>query len=256
MQQRVARHALAIVLGVALLMLFAGSNSPAFAQARSNTTTRASTNASASLRHTPSGFALLLWNPHTQRLTVTIALFGLAPNSVHPAHIHSGICSTNGPILFPLNTVMANAGGDALTTTSISNVAKGIPATGWSINVHNGPTLATSDQAIPIACGNIVNHHTSHHKLQVVHTRLGLTTAPNQAVSGRALLHLSNGTLTVTVTVHGLVPGSTHPAHIHAGSCLRQVPGTVVFPLNPLVGDAHGNAHSVTTITGVSAIPE
>jgi len=208
------------------------------------------------LKHTPFGAATLKWDPQSENLTVTISLVGLAGNSTHPAHIHGGDCDDNGPILYPLNNVVANAAGDANTTTVIHDVEGGIPASGWYVNVHNGPTLATPAEALAIACGNVHNADTSLNKVQMAETSLGATPDPNQAVSGSATLTLTNTTLTITVTVSGLVPGSVHPAHIHAGSCESQVPGTIVYPLTNLVADQNGKATSTTVIQDVKTIPQ
>ncbi|WP_322480615.1 CHRD domain-containing protein [Thermogemmatispora sp.] len=52
-------------------------------------------------------------------------------------------------------------------------------------------------------------------------------------------------TLTVKVSMQGLVPGTSHPAHIHKGSC--QHAGPVVYPLPMLRADEHGQA-SITAI--------
>jgi quercetin dioxygenase-like cupin family protein len=243
---------MASALGVLLLLAFAASG---FApSARANETQ--SGHAFAHLRHTPYGTAVLRWDPKTENLRVTIRLIGLAPNSTHPAHIHLGDCDDNGPILYPLNNVVANAAGDAHVTTVIPDVENGIPSSGWYVNVHNGPTLATFAQAIPIACGDVHNSDTSKKDVQTVTTFLGATTAPDQMAHGLARLSLKNETLTVTVTVRGLVPGSVHPAHIHAGSCQSQIPGIIVYPLNNVVADANGNATSVTVINDVESIPE
>lgn len=230
---------------VALLLTMLAAVSPA---ALANGTSQAH----ATLRHTPRGTATLSWKSASRNLTVTIRLFGLAPNSTHPAHIHAGDCDDNGPIVYPLNNVVADAAGDATVTTVIPNVAGGIPNNAWYVNVHNGPGLTTPRQFDPIACGNV--HNPKHASSVVVY--LGGTNAPNQSVSGSARLTLSHETLTVVVTVKGLVPGSVHPAHIHAGSCESQLPGSIVYGLKPLTGDAHGNATSVTVIHNVKSIPE
>jgi len=213
--------------------------------------------AHATLRHMPHGAATLFWSPMTHTLKVTLTVTGLQDNSSHPAHIHMGSCATNGPIIIPLTDVKADAGGNAVSTTMIPNMMNGIPATGWFINVHAGPTLADG-QATPITCGDIVNHHTSTKHFQFVEVRLGHTTAANQDASGSAQLTLDDGTLTVKVTVKGLVPGSMHAAHIHLGSCERQVPGNVMFPLNTLTADANGVAMSTTVFHNVATkeIPE
>jgi len=82
---------------------------------------------------------------------------GLAGNSTHPDHIHVGDCDDNGPILYPLNNVVANAAGDAHTTTVIPDVEGGIPASGWYVNVHRSTNLTTQTGFDPIACGNVEN---------------------------------------------------------------------------------------------------
>jgi CHRD domain len=227
-----------------LLMMFAAASPAAFATGESQ--------AHATLKHTPRGTATLSWNAQSENLTVTIRLFGLTGNSTHPAHIHAGDCDDNGPIVYPLNNVVANAAGDATVTTVIHEVEGGIPNGAWYVNVHNGPGLMPPPQFDPIACGNVLNPNHAHS----VVVFLGGTNAPNQSASGSARLTLSNETLTVVVTVSGLVPGSVHPAHIHAGSCESQLPGSIVYGLNSLVGDAHGNATSVTVIKDVESIPE
>lgn len=245
------------VLGMLLLTAAFVADSPgALAHGKHSSHEKSSTRASASLRHAPYGTASLKWSPKSKQLSVIIKLTGLAPNSTHPAHIHAGNCGENGSIVYMLNNVVANSGGDANVTTTISNVQNGIPASGWYINVHNGPTLSPAEQFLPIACGNVHNSHTSLHHVQKVHLRLGATTDPNQSVKGHAHLTLNNKTLTVVVTVEGLVPGSVHAEHIHAGTCQDQVPGSVVYMLNNLTGDAHGNATETTVIQGVQSIPE
>jgi hypothetical protein len=103
------------------------------------------------------GYAHLTWDPVTHALTVTLNLSGLQPDTTHPAHIHLGNCSMMGTILYTLNNVVANKQGNYTGTTIIPNVQKGIPASGWYINIHEGPGLATATQMAPISCGNIAN---------------------------------------------------------------------------------------------------
>lgn len=207
------------------------------------------------LSHAPSGEVTLKWMPQNKQLAVTIEMTGLAPNSTHPAHIHVGSCNENGAILYMLRNVVANSGGNAIVTTMISNVQRGIPARGWSINVHNGPGLSPAEQFIPIACGNVVNPCGCLHHMQTIQVKLGATIGPNQSARGHAYLTLKNNILTVVVTVEGLVPGSVHAEHIHAGSCQNQVPGRVLYMLKNLVGNARGDATATTVISGVRSIP-
>jgi hypothetical protein len=205
----------------------------------------------ASLGHVPDGTATLSWDPTSKTLTVKITLVGLAPSSVHPSHIHTGSCANQGAVLYPLTNISADASGDATATTTIPNVTAGIPATGWYVNVHNGPALAPATQFLPIVCGDVANSTTSTSAAQSV--QVTLNTAPaasaGQAAVGNALLTLNGTTLTVTITISGLVPNSSHAAHIHTGSCSAQ--GNVLYPLNTITADATGSADSTTTITNV-----
>jgi hypothetical protein len=202
----------------------------------------------ADLVHAPIGRADLIWNPDGDVLTVRISVSGLAPNSTHPEHIHGGSCTSNpmGPIIYKLNPLVADAHGDATSVTNIQNVQKGIPASGWYINVHNGPTLGTDLEARPIACGTVYNNNPSMVAKQTVSLALAGTMEPDESVHGSAQIQVENNQVIVKITVSGLAPKTTHMAHIHAGTCQTQ--GAVVYPLQPVVADANGNATSTTVI--------
>jgi hypothetical protein len=208
--------------------------------------------AHAYLRHVPYGWSSLRWNSENETLQVTISLIGMAPNSVHPAHIHLGYCYQNGAILYPLNDVVADATGAATVTTTISGVEHGIPATGWYINVHNGPGLGTPLQFLPISCSNIRNPSHSNY------VKLSMNTAPfpNEDAYGSARLKLVDEKLTVFIWVAGLGPYSEHAAHIHAGNC--RATGGIVFDLSPLVANANGVATKTIVFNEVqlSSIPQ
>jgi hypothetical protein len=203
---------------------------------------------SADLVHAPIGTANLIWNPDGNVLTVRIAVSGLAPNSTHPEHIHGGTCTSNpmGPIIYKLNPLIADAHGNATSVTNIDNVAKGIPASGWYVNIHNGPTLGTPLEARPIACGNVYNSNPSLASKQTVSLALAGTMDPDESVHGSAQIQMESNKVIVTIKVSGLAPNTTHMAHIHAGTC--QLQGQVVYPLQPVVADAQGNATSTTVI--------
>ncbi|HXT35401.1 MAG TPA: CHRD domain-containing protein, partial [Chloroflexota bacterium] len=97
------------------------------------------------------GVAILKFNPHEGKIDVTVDVAGLPPNSMHPAHIHSGIsCGANGPILFPFQPLKADAAGVAHETVTIP--AQAVPVTGWYVNVHMGPDLVGA-HGTPIGCG-------------------------------------------------------------------------------------------------------
>ena len=107
------------------------------------------------LQQTPSGSAKMTWNPRSQELTVTLQLSGLQPGSSHAAHIHAGACSAVGKILHPFQDIVADKAGNATSTTTIYNLAGGVPPTGWNITVHQGATAETGT----LLCGDVVNTH-------------------------------------------------------------------------------------------------
>ncbi len=248
-EQRSIFAVLAVV--VALLVTACGGSTTS---TPATTPTSSSTTATATLKHVPNGTADLSWDPTSHMLKVKIALVGLAPSSTHPSHIHTGSCSNQGGVIYPLQPIVADAHGVASATTMVS-VPKGIPASGWYVNVHNGPGLSPSDQFLPIVCGDVSNASASTTAAQSVH--IALSAAPGasagETVSGTAQLSLSGTTLTVKLTLSGLEPNSAHAAHIHSGSCESQ--GAVVYPLMPIMADASGSATVMTTIKNVSSIP-
>lgn len=92
------------------------------------------------------------------QLVVKLTLSGLAPNSTHIAHIHSGSCEAQGAVKYPLTAIVADASGHATSITTIDQVTS-IPASGWYVNVHLGGTatdLSTQTGDDPISCGNVV----------------------------------------------------------------------------------------------------
>ena len=251
MSHKVGRVVRLGIMGALLFMVLAVSSFTAHAQERTSPV-KQMYNAPVYLKHAPSGFARLRWNAQTTVLTVTIRLNGLQAMTHHPAHVHTGACPSDGSIIYALNDVVADAAGNGSSVTTIPNVKGGIPAAGWHINVHSGPTLNTPAQALPITCGDVLN------PLKAAYTVVTLgpvTNADNQNASGVAMLSLSNGTLTVTAAVYNLVPGSSHAFHIHSGSCEYQLPGTILYTLTTLTANDRGFASSKTVITGVKAIP-
>jgi hypothetical protein len=209
------------------------------------------------LRHVPTGEATLAYGAATRTLTVELRLTGLAPNSVHPAHIHSGLCARQGPVAYPLNDVQADGHGVADTVTAITAIKEGgIPDAAWYVNVHNGPTLTPEAQFEPIVCGDVANPARGAHV--AVPLRLGPPPAsppssPDQSASGTAQLAIRGGALTVVLDVTGLRPSSSHAVHIHLGSCASQ--GAVIHALPSLTADAGGHATLTATVGNVSSIP-
>jgi Cu/Zn superoxide dismutase len=109
----------------------------------------------------PQGSATLAYDSSHQTLRVTVTASGLAPNTAHAVHIHSGSCSTQGDVLHPLPDLQTDAAGNGSLTTMVSNVNSPPPASGWYVNVHMGPMsqiLQGNNPTLlfaPILCGDL-----------------------------------------------------------------------------------------------------
>jgi hypothetical protein len=81
-----------------------------------------------------------------------------------------------------------------------------------------------------------------------------LTPQKGSEVHGQATLAWNPATevLTVTVMARGLAPGTTHPNHIHVGSCPS--PGAVIYSLANLVASPSGIAEASTSFSGVTNV--
>jgi hypothetical protein len=98
------------------------------------------------------------------QVTVHIQAAGLAPSSIHAAHIHQGSCKTQGPVVQMLSDLTADSNGNVDATRTF-RAPNGIPSTGWYLNLHlgasNGPTGILDDEMDPtiyfqpLLCANI-----------------------------------------------------------------------------------------------------
>jgi hypothetical protein len=96
----------------------------------------------------------------SNKVIVTIKVSGLAPNTTHMAHIHAGTCQAQGAVVYPLQAVVADAQGNATSTTVINN-PQNFTGSRLYINIHEAATmngLTTQTGFNPIACGNITYH--------------------------------------------------------------------------------------------------
>ncbi len=109
---------------------------------------------------TPSGHAVVTYNPVSMKLTVMIMASGLTPG-LHAAHIHVGSCASQGGVIYMLMDLKADSHGNINTTRTILGENAPLPATGWYLNLHQGdsntilsggmPTIAFR----PLLCSNI-----------------------------------------------------------------------------------------------------
>lgn len=255
-------------LSVALLFFLSGCGGVAQGAALQPTSTPsapAATNTPTAIGYAvlapqPSGTATLTWDPAgNHALTVTLAVIGLAPahpssyqSAPYPAVIGMGTCQQRGSVVNDLTPVTADQYGAGTSTTAIQGVTGGIPTKGWFLALQSP---GAANQRAVLACTNILNPTASPTSKQTVKMNLpGLThDQGGQAALGKARLVLSGTTLTVTLTLDNLAPGSQHEAHIHAGTCAKQ--GPVVHPLPTVKADASGRAQVKAVIQNVQSIP-
>jgi hypothetical protein len=226
---------------VATLAACGGSSAPPAAQA----TNGAVQKASAKLVHVPTGTATIAYDAPTQVLTVSMHVTGAAPKVALPSHIHKGTCAgAPGDILYTLNPGMADDKGVVDVTTKVPNVPA-VP-TGAYVHFHTGPTTGTPAEKRSIVCADLTG--------QPGQLTMGPNGAAGDNATGTATVSRDPGTkeLAVKLVVDGLEPGTSHPAHIHIGTCEAQ--GPVAVPLTALQADAKGHAESTTTAKGAPEI--
>ena len=73
------------------------------------------------------------------------------------------------------------------------------------------------------------------------------------AVSGTGQIIKSAGSFTVTITLTGMAPNSSHISHIHLGRCAQ--PGGIAYALHQVVADSSGAATASTTVPADYLIP-
>jgi hypothetical protein len=90
----------------------------------------------------------------TGSFTLTIKLTGMTPNSSHVSHLHAGRCGVPGGIVYAPQQVIADSSG-AATTTSTLPAEYLVPASGWYVNVHQGPDFTKPEYAPSATCGDL-----------------------------------------------------------------------------------------------------
>ncbi len=261
------------LLGVAIVLFLSGCGGTAQSVAFQPGATVPSVMGIALMTPQPSGSADLTWDPtNNDTLTVALSVTGLAPrnpssypSAPYPATLGMGSCKTQGAVTHQLTAVAADQFGAGASASTIRGVAGGIPAKDWYIALRSP---APADHGAVLACANVINPTPSTTQRQTVTARLhGMPhdmsdmgddmgddmMGGGAGAHGMARLELSGTTLTVTLYIAGLAPGSHHEAHIHTGSCARQ--GPVAHDLNEVVADADGHAQVKTTLQNVQSIP-
>jgi hypothetical protein len=86
--------------------------------------------------------------------TLTVKLTGLAANSSHISHIHTGSCAAPGGVAFALQQLIADASGAGTMVTVVPS-GYSVPSSGWYVNIHRGPDFSAPANAPSISCGDM-----------------------------------------------------------------------------------------------------
>ena len=239
-----------------LLITIAASTLVLGACAKSSTQTTSSPQPSATmsstsgsttvhLSHMPRGTAMVAYDASSKNLTVTVSATGLAPSTTHYEGIGKGSCTAGKGPLYPLKPLVADRHGVAQTTTVVANLS-GVPSDAF-VHIHTGPTQA--DKGRGLACANLTG---STGTLQFGPDQTEGPSGSN--VTGTAVMTLDAAakTLTVKLSIDGLAPNTSHPSHVHLGSCESQ--GPVVLALQDVKADSSGHADVTTTLPKVPSI--
>jgi hypothetical protein len=73
-----------------------------------------------------------------------------------------------------------------------------------------------------------------------------ITPLNDSGVTGQGILTPMGSETQVMVALNAAAGGTTHPGHIHQGTC--ESPGSVVQPLQPITLDANGSGTMTTTV--------
>jgi hypothetical protein len=86
-------------------------------------------------------------------IRVVVKLNGLNPNQQSAGHIHTGKCGQQGPVVFPLNNIAADASGAGSSDTTLPNVPYSQVTNGtYYVQYH----VQVSPPGKQISCGNII----------------------------------------------------------------------------------------------------
>ncbi|HEY1698575.1 MAG TPA: CHRD domain-containing protein [Trebonia sp.] len=90
------------------------------------------------------GSATVVFNPSAHSVSVTVSAYGLSPGA-HAAHIHSGSCASQGPVVYMLPDFTASGAGVVNHETRVATGVTSFDAAGWYLNLHQGDSASILD---------------------------------------------------------------------------------------------------------------
>ncbi|MHB8572376.1 MAG: CHRD domain-containing protein [Candidatus Dormibacteria bacterium] len=139
-----------LVVGLALLASSCATSSPSVATSPAVPTTRVLTFQPENGSNV-AGLVKITYTPGARSFSVTVSATGLPPGTTHPEHFHLGGCASNGKIVQALPDLVADSSGTATVSATILAVFQ---ASGWYVNIHQGPTLKDPGGGTVIACAD------------------------------------------------------------------------------------------------------
>jgi len=164
----------------------------------------------------------------TMIVSVALAACGGHSASGAQAVAHTSPIAAASPTAMttPPTTAASPTAKTAPPTTAASPTAKTTPTTAASPAASMTPPITLTAKLVP---------------------------GSGSKVGGTAIVTTSGSTFTVRLEATGLRPSSTHPAHIHAGTCGSN--GPIVYLLENLVSNGAGDAVSNTWIHHPYQVP-
>ena len=208
------------------------------------------------LTHMPKGTVTLTWDSSSKIITAAVDMTGFTPGMAHAMHIHTGSClNQHNPPVIPFPDIQADATGAIKASVMSNPVAAGIPNSAY-LNIHLAPGAQLGSPGdvnfTPIACADIPTGTAAAGPVA-----LSMKSLPQAGQSPQGMATLTYDataqSLKVEIKITGLVPNSTHAAHIHTGTCEDQ--GAVIHGLNDLTADASGSVDDTTTVNAVTSPP-
>lgn len=171
---------------------------------------------------TVAGSALLVRNGFASQTVFKLAATGLAPNTLHMAHVHALPCAmTEGGAHYKQNPAVTEAVASANNEiwASFTTNATGTGVARTVINGHvaapDAMSVVIHDPVTPtirLACADLTTDQ------DIQSTTVGLDRARN--VTGFAnLVRQPTGITTVSLTAAGLMPNIAYQAHVHDRPC-------------------------------------
>jgi hypothetical protein len=186
----------------------------------------------------------LTYDPATRVASTVLNMAGLSPGGTAVTVVLNGSCAAPGGVAWRGATFTADAHGRVSGFVVNYAHVNGLPTS----HVVAIETVQSGNETRPnnlLACGPIASTKSAGSNSGSV-TLGPVSGVANGAVSGSATMTLANSALTLAVKASGLVPGSTHAAALHLGSC--QWLDSVLYDLPKLTADSNGNASATITI--------